>query len=163
MKSTFGDGSFYHEYWCDGRMHNSDGPAIQTENLGFWFYHGLVHREDGPAIVSTIPSKSNTTWVWYGHVLVHGGKLMSGFPFENPPATYLLQALLSVDHSPDIVASLPLMLPHVIELMPNFESDVCGRRDSISWALAQAFIRNVLSTEKSEGCYELPAGTFDEI
>lgn len=163
VKGKFADGTFRHEYWCDGRRHNSDGAAVRTENLNFWFYHGLLHREDGPAIVSAISSTSKTIWVWYGHVLVNNGKLTVGFPFENPPATYLLKALLMVDFSSDLAFSLPLMLPYVIELMPNFESDVCCRCDPTSWDLAQAFIRKLLNTEQSEGCYDLPAGAFDEV
>lgn len=163
VKGKFADGSFHHEYWCDGRRHNSDGPAIHTENLGFWFYHGLIHREDGPAIVSAIPSTSKTIWVWYGHVLVNSGKLTVGFPFDNPPARYLLKALLSANFSTNLVASFPLLLPHVIELMPNFESDVSFCCDPTSWELVQAFIRKALNIGQSEECYALPADAFEEI
>lgn len=42
------DGSKY--WYCDGRLHREEGPAIETESYRAWFIEGDLHRLDGPAI-----------------------------------------------------------------------------------------------------------------
>lgn len=43
------DGKLYLEYWCDGRLHSSTGPAVRSESVQAYYYHGLPHRSNGPA------------------------------------------------------------------------------------------------------------------
>ena len=153
----------YYEYWCNGRLHNATGPAIRANFTNSWFYHGLVHRADGPAIEITAPSNERFLWVWYGHVLLANGAVMKDFPFADPPASYLLVALLNANFSQDLVDSFPLLLPHILELMPNFERDASLCSDQTSWELVQALIRKALNIGQSEEYYALPADAFEEI
>ena len=40
------------EFYCDGRLHNYKGPAIEYLNgdKEYWI-HGMRHRDDGPAVI----------------------------------------------------------------------------------------------------------------
>lgn len=46
---VFGDGS--KEWWKNGKLHRTDGPAIEWKDYGKeWHVNGVLHRTDGPAI-----------------------------------------------------------------------------------------------------------------
>lgn len=51
-------------YLSDGRLHRSDGPALQTpDGTQYHFVDGALHRDDGPAIVCAAPQHCH----WYKH------------------------------------------------------------------------------------------------
>ena len=145
LQMVFADGNFSEEYWCNGRLHNSSGPAIRMRHLDVWFYHGLAHREDGPAAISHRSADNQKFWTWYGNVLVEDGSVRPEFPFENPPAKYLLEALHDAKFSDTLIPSLMLMQPHVDSLMPDFKQHIGDCCDAVSWALFQAHIRKALN------------------
>jgi len=44
----------YRQYWIDGKLHRTDGPAVihnGPNGLMEWWQNGRLHREDGPAVV----------------------------------------------------------------------------------------------------------------
>ena len=39
------------EWYVNGKLHRSDGPAVESNNGDKWWYkEGYLHREDGPAV-----------------------------------------------------------------------------------------------------------------
>lgn len=38
-------------WYCDGKLHREDGPAIERVGSYSWYINGTLHRLDGPAIV----------------------------------------------------------------------------------------------------------------
>jgi hypothetical protein len=49
------------EWWVNGKLHRTDGPAIEyADGHKAWYLNGKLHREDGPA-----REYSNGTKVWY--------------------------------------------------------------------------------------------------
>ena len=57
--TTLPDGS--KEWWLDGRLHRTDGPAIEwASGAKAWYSEGELHRADGPAIERPSGSKE-----WY--------------------------------------------------------------------------------------------------
>jgi len=55
-------------YKLNGRLHNTDGPAIihKDGSKKYWYINGLLHREDGPAIEWTSKYKA-----WYLNGMIH--------------------------------------------------------------------------------------------
>ena len=46
---VYSDG--YKEWYLNGNLHRTDGPAIEYSNgEKYWYLNGKLHREDGPAI-----------------------------------------------------------------------------------------------------------------
>lgn len=154
VRMVFDDGSFYDEYWCNGRVHNSSGPAIRTSKLEVWFYHGLAHREDGPSAISHESPDKRYFWAWYGNVMVEDGFVRPEFPFESPPAKYLLEALLDAKFSDTVIPSLKLMEPHVVSLMPDFQQLSANCCDEVSLALLKGHIRNALNAGAAQESYD---------
>ena len=37
-------------WFIDGKLHRTDGPAVETSGTKEWFIHGKRHRVDGPAV-----------------------------------------------------------------------------------------------------------------
>lgn len=53
----------YKEWRLNGKLHRTDGPALECANGNkIWYLHGELHRTDGPAIESPDGYKS-----WYLH------------------------------------------------------------------------------------------------
>lgn len=49
------------EWYVDGRLHRSDGPAvIRADGRQEWYVDGQRHRLDGPAVIY-----ADGTQVWY--------------------------------------------------------------------------------------------------
>jgi hypothetical protein len=41
----------YKEWWLDGKIHRTDGPAREWVNgTKSWYLNGKIHRTDGPAV-----------------------------------------------------------------------------------------------------------------
>jgi hypothetical protein len=48
-------------YFCNGKLHREDGPALENTNGDkYWYLHGQLHREDGAAI-----ENNDGTKYWY--------------------------------------------------------------------------------------------------
>lgn len=82
------------------------------------------------------------------------GDLVPNFPFNDPPADYLLKALLDANFSDRLVEFLPLILKRVGVLMPDFQQLTANCCDEVSWELFQAHIRNALSFGAVEESYD---------
>jgi hypothetical protein len=49
------------EWYLDGQLHRTDGPAIEwASGAREWYLNGKLHREDGPAL-----EQLNGTRLWY--------------------------------------------------------------------------------------------------
>lgn len=46
---TYKDKKQYEEYWFEGKLHRTDGPAFETISQVIWCFHGKYHRYEGPA------------------------------------------------------------------------------------------------------------------
>ncbi len=56
-------------FWAlpDGRLHRSDGPAVEWADGGLEYrQHGLLHRSDGPAMITAHGLRA-----WYSSGLLH--------------------------------------------------------------------------------------------
>lgn len=151
----------YKEFWFKGRRHNPSGPAIVSKNIQMHYYHGLVHNADGPAAVMYKGLSVVRNWFWYGDMLINRGDVVPVFSFDDPPADYLLKALLDANFSENLTASLPLMLPRVVGLMPDFEKLMSLCCDAVSWQLVQAHIRAALNPDEIVESYALPLDVDD--
>jgi hypothetical protein len=55
------------KWFCQGKCHRIGGPAIKYEFGGEeWWLHNQLHREDGPAVIA-----SDGTQMWYYHNQLH--------------------------------------------------------------------------------------------
>jgi len=55
------------EWFQDGKLHRTDGPAIEWANGGkSWYQNGQLHRIDGPAIEWVYGHRS-----WFRHGIRH--------------------------------------------------------------------------------------------
>lgn len=157
-------GGLFEEYWCNGRRHNSAGPASTGPTSESWFYHGLRHREHGPAYVHRTDGATDERWFWYGDLLMKDSKIQPDFPFAAPPPTYLLTALSSSDFSTELVASaLSLISKNVSALMPDFNLHMSSCHDDLTWEITRAHIKATLSPREVEESCPLPDGLFDEV
>ena len=51
------------EYWENGKLHRTDGPAIEYANgKKEWYVNSLLHRINGPAVEDVDGSK-----LWFVH------------------------------------------------------------------------------------------------
>ena len=61
------------EYWVKGKVHRIDGPAIETFGTDIlskrWYINGKLHRPDGPAVEY---DNGQAEWYWENEYL-HGG------------------------------------------------------------------------------------------
>lgn len=166
----------YQEYWCRGRRHRANGPAvIKAEHT--WYYHGLIHRADGPAVEhphATLDYRGD--WVWYGDLFsTPEGLYAQDFPFHEPPAEFYMTALASMQAPPQLNPTAEgIVVTRIGQLMTDFPMrwslrEVCGwaeiRRSLIAFneAIAQG------CTAKSRGVRDaaddvipLPEGVGDE-
>jgi|GEM_PF-5210739 len=166
----------YQEYWCRGRRHRANGPAvIKAEHT--WYYHGLVHRSDGPAVVypeATLDYCGD--WVWYGVLFcTHEGLYIQDFPFHEPPPKFYLTALTSMQAPPQFTPTAEgIVVSRIGELMPDFPllwglREVCGwdeiRRSLVSFSEAHApgctaNLQGML--DAADDVLPLPSGVGDE-
>lgn len=147
-------GNVYQEYWRKGRLHNSNGPAVQSNSIQIYYYHGLAHKAEGPASLFDDGGIHSRCWIWYGNMLMNLGQLEPKFPFEDPPPDYLLNALFDADFSDALVASLPLISKRVDRLMPDFQQHMANCCDPVSWALFQEHIRIALNPDAAHECFD---------
>ncbi len=82
------------------------------------------------------------------------GDLVPNFPFNDPPADYLLKGLLDANFSDRLVEFLPLISKRVGALMPDFQQLTANCCDEISWALFQGHIRNALNAGVVQESYD---------
>jgi len=60
------------EWWLNGVQHRTDGPALErADGIKGWYIHGKLHRTDGPAIEGTDGTKE---WFFNGKFLGSGDK-----------------------------------------------------------------------------------------
>jgi hypothetical protein len=112
----------YQEYWCKGRRHRTDGPAV-IKREETWYYHGLIHRHDGPAVVYPDMMKNHYgDWVWYGDLFsTREGLYTQDFPFHEPPAEFYMTAFLSMMSAPELPPhAVDLVVAKIEKLMPDF-------------------------------------------
>ena len=108
------------EYWCRGRRHCADGPAVQTSNQELWYYHGLLHREDGPAFKSKTRNGAELACYWYGRKLAFDEWLDEDFPADEPPPLLVLHALANSESGPDFDdEKVVSMIARTCKLMPE--------------------------------------------
>lgn len=112
-----GADTYVMEYWCRGRRHCSDGPAVTAASVQLWYYHGLLHREDGPACIRSDIAES--TCYWYGRALSFDAGLSEDFPVDEPPALLVLHALATSEWCPDLQdIGISQMVARACTLMP---------------------------------------------
>ena len=74
------------EYRCEGKLHRTDGPAVEKENgVREWYFHGERHRTNGPAFEYT-KSNGESTGTWFMHGRLHRS---DGPVIERPDGNFL--------------------------------------------------------------------------
>lgn len=128
------------EYWCHGRRHRSNGPAVETMRGELWYYHGLIHREDGPACKANHRHGSEHTCYWYGRKLAFDELLAENFPTDEPPPVLVLHALANSESCPDLeddrVVSL---IGRASAVMPEL-AVLAGVMDEATWEPIRAAV-----------------------
>jgi hypothetical protein len=54
------------EWYVNGKLHRSDGPAVMWHSYTAWYINGEKHRADGPAVIFR-----NGTKEWWNSGFLH--------------------------------------------------------------------------------------------
>lgn len=147
------------EYWCRGRRHRSDGPAVETMQETLWYYHGLLHCEDGPAYTVTSRHSEEHACYWYGRKLSFDESLDDDFPSDEPPPLLVLHALANSESCPDLEDDRVVsMIGRASAVMPELAVLACVVDDA-TWEPMRAAVWTFLhepESYSSQACLVIP-------
>ncbi len=69
---------FYYQHF---KLHRDNGPAIDSDGARYWFVHGVQHRSDGPAV--DLPGGYREYWLNGVKYTRESYKRATGFDSDN--------------------------------------------------------------------------------